>query len=622
MYTIPIMDNIRREYEEFQLRTIEFEHLGLYSNESELFAVVKYSNEAERELLERTYEEFRALASPPFSIVNCLDNSMKKVPLRTVNERIRQNGEGYTHNEAAQVLNLHIPKKYHPFHFDFKWGTNIFKLTVRRELSVDEKSEIQLICEAAGFEGYDYQFEVDSDIKDYPGVIDFKPNVSNNLILISSGLVSNQYSTIVLEQLEEDEDFWLTNRYKVFSGEIEGRSSLLPEGFRSSHQSCFVDASVFPRQNLRNYLTLYRQVIIALPMSGMSNSNSFFNSFQISKFEMQELISRGRLRFVVPQSIVRYDNQLMSDILSVDRNALIFSRRLAASTLNGIQKRTRFLGYSFSGDAQQEFIRPLVSSSNPTLRHLAKLVARQWADFEYVINREGATSVYKAGLAGFATLLASGDSARLAPEIHTAASSFEFSQGLGAHHVPFDSEKYSEINSCQLVTSLYNGVKPVSDGLMESQLETLLGAILAVNNDMSILSLDDELSEIHDDRIADIIARYSSLTSEELEKELYVINKQIRSIERSEDKLSRFDLKGFLPALVGAGAALGLFGPQGAVVGGLVPFGVWLLNYLCVNASSVSNSHIFTKLNSINHGASEDIVLLHNYQKTFKSLSN
>lgn len=257
MYTIPIMDNIRREYEEFQLRTIEFEHLGLYSNENELFAVVNYNSEAERELLERIYEEFRALVSPPFGIVNCLNSSMKKVPLRTVNERIRQNGEGYTHNEAAQVLNLHIPKKFHPFHFDFKWGTNIFKLTVRRKLSADEMSEIQLICEAAGFEGYDYQFEVDSDIQDYPGVIDFKPNVGNNLILVSSGLVSKQYSAIVLNQLEEDEDFWLTNRYKVFSGEIERQSILLPNGFRSSNQCCFVDASVFPRQNLRNYLTLY-----------------------------------------------------------------------------------------------------------------------------------------------------------------------------------------------------------------------------------------------------------------------------------------------------------------------------------------------------------------------------
>ncbi|MFA0039992.1 hypothetical protein AB4423_25180, partial [Vibrio chagasii] len=213
-------------------------------------------------------------------------------------------------------------------------------------------------------------------------------------------------------------------------------------------------------------------------------------------------------------------------------------------------------------------------------------------------------------------------SAYLTPEIHTAASSFEFSQGLGAHHVPFDSEKYSEVNSCKLVTSLYNGVKPVSDGIMESKLETLLGEILAIDNDMNILSLDDELSEIHDDRIADVITRYSSLTPEELEKELYLINKQIRSIERSEDKLSRFDMKGFLPSLVGASAALGLFGTQGAAIGGLVPFGVWLLNYLYVNASSVSNSHIFNKLNSINHGVSEDIVLLHNYQKTFKSLSN
>ncbi|MEZ9133944.1 hypothetical protein AB4113_19650, partial [Vibrio breoganii] len=85
---------------------------------------------------------------------------------------------------------------------------------------------------------------------------------------------------------------------------------------------CFVDASVFSRQNIREYLALYRTVIIVLPFNDNPQlSVDFYQMFSINRFELQELVRRQRLKFTITQNIVRYSIDLITTILDVDPSA-------------------------------------------------------------------------------------------------------------------------------------------------------------------------------------------------------------------------------------------------------------------------------------------------------------
>lgn len=240
-------------------------------------------------------------------------------------------------SEFINQLNIHIPNKYHPFHADMILSNNEFVLKLKSEIPSDERDEIKLICESLGFQGLNYVFKVDSEMKTYPGVVDIKPNAKHNLQLVASSLIQKQFPRIILYKYEEDEDFWIQNRKAIFSGEeIELAGFYLPKRFSIKGTKCFFDASVFDRSNLIVYLSLYEIVIIAFHFK---SSRDFYKMFKINIRELKELIFRGRLLFVAPQNLIRYPERLLLDILSVNPDAIIFSGRLVASTLQGIQKK-------------------------------------------------------------------------------------------------------------------------------------------------------------------------------------------------------------------------------------------------------------------------------------------
>jgi hypothetical protein len=618
-YSFPIMDAIRYDYEQFRFETYEYSHRGLFTDGTNLFAVILevQQNEELLKKLEEKYHQYHTLGIPTAAIIGESLEHYRPIKLRNVFEKSFLHGQPMNTDEVINELNLHIPQKYHPFHADFKYASNKFKITFKNEVTDSDKEEVQLICESLGYQGYDYIFECDSSIGDYPGKVEFKPNQYNNMRLVASGLIQNQFSKQLLDRYEEDEDFWLQNRESIFSGKrFKERSDFLLPSFKGNQARCFVDASTFPRQNLRVYLTLYEQVIVALPLK--DNSEYFYQMFGIKPFELRELITRGRLLFVVPQNLARYSQSLLSEIISVNPNAILFSRRLAAATIRGIQNKSGIVGTTFSSDEQYNFVHHCSCSENSGLKRLADMLSEQWRFGEYIINKEGAISVHHLGLSKMAIAQSNDIGRDLTIELASASSSYEFAQGLSAHHFPFDSDEYSEINACHVMSGLYNGVVKNSAQVRESELSTLLSEVLTINNDMKVLELDDALKGSQIRSLPKVIGEFTNLSEEEQAEKMYFLRKELQQIEKNKSRLSSLDISGFAPAIAGASMeAMGIAG------GGYVTLGGWSLKALSTYAekSDLKYNAVFTKLSSLNHRVSQDAIIVKRVRDTISTIS-
>ncbi|WP_417439797.1 hypothetical protein [Idiomarina abyssalis] len=607
-YNLPIMDAVRHDYERFRLETYHYSHKGLFTDGEKLFAVipeVKQNATLLNELNEQYYN-LHSIAVPYATIVGEVLDNYHLIESRSMLEKVQAYGHPMEMDEAINQINIHIPRKYHPFHVQFLFGTNEFKLTFKTELTQSEQQDIQLICESLGHQGYDFIFETDQTISDYPGVVDFKPNTQNNMQLVASGFIQKQFSRELLARYEEDEEFWVQNRQSVFSGDETAQKDefLLPK-FLAKQTRCFVDASVFPKQNLRVYLTLYEQVVIALPLQ--AEDEHFYKMFNINRHELRELVARGRLLFVAPQNLSRYSQNLLLDIISVDPNAIIFSRRLAAATMKGIQNKTKIMGATFSSDEQYHFLHQCSRVDIPEVRRLANMLSEQWQFGEFLLDKEGATSAHRFGVSNLAAKSFQEKGKDLLIELASAGSSYEYAQGLGAHHFPFDSNDYSEAAACQVISGLYNGVASQTQQIRESELSILLSEVLTINNDMDILELDDALSSSLVRSLPNIVKEYANMDESERFQKLRNLEQEVKTIENNKTRLSKLNMSGFLGSLAGAG--MEFTDTRG---GGLVALGGWMLSTLIAYADELElkNSSIFTKLSSLNHFTSQEAIIV------------
>ncbi|ELM3750735.1 hypothetical protein H4N55_06325 [Aeromonas veronii] len=619
-YSLPIMDVIRHDYERFRFDTHKYTHKGLFTDGDLLFAVILEVN-SNKELLEelsQQYHHFKTAGIPAAKIVGEILDSYKPIALRNSIEKSHLHGHPMNMHETINELNLHIPKKYHPFYVDFKYGTNKFQITLKCNFTESDKEEIQLICESLGYQGYDYVFIHNDRIKDYPGEVHYKPNQNGNLLLAASGLIHKQFPKELLACYEEDEDFWLENRHFIFSGNhSDSAASYLLPGFDKIGTRCFVDASVFSRLNIRVYLTLYEQVVIALPLE--QSNEHFYEMFKINRFELRELIFRGRLLFVVPQNLARYSQSLLLDIISVNPNSIIFSRRLAAATIQGIQEKSGVVGTTFSSDEQYNFVHHCSRSGNLGLQRLADMLSAQWQFGEYIVNKEGAVGAHYLGLSEMAIMGFKEKGKDYTIELSSASSSYEFSQGLKAHHFPFDSSGYSEVNACQIISGLYNGVVSTSQTIRESEISTILSKVFAVNNDMSVLELDDALSRSLIRTLPKIIGEFSRLSEEQRTEKLYCLNKEIQRIEKNQTRVASLDFAGaFIPAA--AGAVMEYSNVMGA---GYISLGGWAIKALemYTRNSDLINNPVYIKLSSLNHLVSQDAVIVKHVRDAFSTVN-
>lgn len=447
---------------------------------------------------------------------------------------------------------------------------------------------------------------------DYALDIDFLKKEQGGLTLLSSSFLKKSIPNLIVEKYEEDEDFWSQRKFDIFTDLSMKRQECLTESFLFNGNSCFVDATVFPRNNIREYLSLYDIVVIAIPLADSPLKRDFYETFRIERFELLELIQRKRVKFVAYQNLHRYDLNFIADLLSVDPDCIVFSRRLASASLLEVRKKTGLFGYSFNSETQFKLQRACYFSNSEALKILAETLSHNAAYMEYSLNHKGAMGLSYFGASVFAGNIYKSQGKDYFLELTSSSMSFEFAQGLNAHHFPFDADGYSEVNACKILNGIYNGVQDENEKMRESEVQTLLSDVFAISNDMSVLELDDILSGHGRKKIPAIINEFSELSVEERKYKLYMLNKEIKKIEKRSDKISRMDISGLFSTA--AGALMEYKGMPGGAYVALLP---WVVKLLSVPFNLLDNREVelLNKLSNLTRGASGNTLLIQKIRK-------
>ncbi len=599
-YLIDIQSSIVRDYESFITKQYHLTHEGLWFDGDSYSAVVGElrDHSISTDQLKELYEEIRIVGNPPIKFLPRPLKGSKKIDVRSVLERIFLHGEPLNYQELRNELSLHLPRSLHPFHVEYDHPKKVILFTFKNEISQEEFSEVEIACGNLGLM-YPAAYKINSDMMDYPGVEKTEPNTPNNMHLVTTPYLSKKTPSNIIQALEEDEDYWIDNKEHIFSSLSMNREDILTDSFKSKNTSCFVDASVFPRQNIRQYMSLYERIIIAIPFK--DRFSEFFNNFQFKKYELIELIKRGRIQFVIPQNIVRYDVSFISEILEVNPKSIIFSRRLAASSLVEIRKRTGLFCHSFSSAEKYALLNSISKSDNDTLQLLAADLSSRWHYSESVINNQGACGVTYSGIAPFVSKLFESRGRDVTIEILSAAMPFEWALGLGASYFPLDGDDYSEVNAARVLASAYSGFRINDPTLAEAQLENIIGEILTISNKMPVLELDDILASNDINRLSTFVEEFIGLEEDEFKMKVYDYNREIKRLEKNEKRLASMGVNGFISATAGIIS-------QDPYVG----FLTWVVGAIGsrFTHSRFSQTEIFDSLIALNNRTDKDIVLV------------
>jgi len=614
LISIPsLIEFLKSNYEGFVIANYKLEHYGLYHDGDTIYAVVANYEENDTSLseIQDLYDyKFRTLGIPGPVFINEIRKNFIKIDFRNIYEKVNLFGHPLNVAEFTNNLSIAINPKLHPFNVSIRFSDNSIEFTFRKEITKDELSELTLTCESLGYYGYNYIVNINHDLPDYKYKKEGK-NTQGNLTLTACQYLKNNQPKQILDRYEEDQDFWSGNRVSVFSDINLTRNECLNNSFNNHQSKCFVDASVFPRNNIREYLSLYQIVIIAIPIIDTPRSENFYEIFKITRTELLELVKRGRVKFVAYQNLERYNSKFLADVLSVDSECVLFSRRLAAASLLAIRDKTGLFGYSFDSYTQYKIMKECYNSNINELKILAESLSKNIAFFEYKINSEGAMAVSQFCGANFINEIYKLRGHDFTIELMSSAMSLEFALGLDAHHFPFEHTSYSEVNACKIINGMYNGFQESNNELREAEIQTLLSNIFTINNDMNVLELDDILSNHNLRIIPEILKEYVNLTPEELSFKIYSLNKEIKKIENKMEHISILDVSGF------AGAFMEYKGLPGAGYLALLPCIIKTLKAISHN-SKILKSETIIKLESLALNAPRNAVLVNKIRKEIK----
>ncbi|WP_252515152.1 hypothetical protein [Candidatus Pantoea bituminis] len=322
-----LIEYVKANYESFILQHYRLDHGGLFHDNKRFYAVVRNLQESGMSLQEvnALYNyHYKTMGVPGPLFVENESKDFIRINLRNHYERINLFGQSFNISDFNNKINMAMPSERHPFNVRISWADNTIKFTFKNRVSESDFQNVILICEGLGYYGYSYENYTDKNFPEYNFDVQVARNTSGNLTLISGGYLQNKFPREIVEKYEEDQDFWSQNKFSVFSDVLMTREECLPDAFKKTTSSCFVDATVFQRNNIREYLSLYEIVIIAVPITDAPNYQSFYETFRLTRSELLELVRRGRVKFVAFQNIHRYDTDFLADVLSTDSNCILF----------------------------------------------------------------------------------------------------------------------------------------------------------------------------------------------------------------------------------------------------------------------------------------------------------
>ena len=573
----------RANYEDIILKQSHLEFQGLYSYNDWYFVVCKDYSEttlaADGSLLSEWFKDNKFLCCP-IKIVSSVPNNAKIVPLRTNSEKAMLHGEPHTVHDIERELQISLPSDFPKFSIASP-RQSIVVITERALTSV-EKNLIYIACSNIGCSApIEFSIkQIDENIEREK--ISLTRRFDTLELQTSRNLRHYTYITNkVRERVAEDEEFWIDNRYNILNEIQLSTPSILPAPFCKKNTSCFISVNQLSPQNLRTHLTLYQRVIMDFPLA--QNEDSVLHNLSVTKEELFELASKGRIQFILPLSIERYNPKDISYLCDNLPSSLLFPRRLAAATIIEIRKRIPLLFPTFPIEEQAAFLRLLnifeTSEPNVPIHAIRNALGKIWVGATQSLQSRGAVGVTSHGIGEIAAEVVKALTGKdLTIEFFFAAMNIEWCATLGATYFPSQVGSYSDQLPAEICAALYSGSAKPTRTIVQAipNLEDLVQNLLAVNNNMPVLELESICNGSITKTFLDIVESLYDPNefADAINDKVTDLNKQVLQYENRRDRLVSLDIAGLAGAIAPLLPKLQL-----------LPLGIWLANSLLLKSN-------------------------------------
>lgn len=494
----------------------------------------------------------KIIGTPPLQLVNFLPSNAIKVPSRTIEEIALSVGEPLTLSDIERLLLFQLPHDF-PF-FTLKSIPPKLIFTFERRLT-EEENNLLFLAHDSLQDTLEPEVIVNEKLpKNSPYLSINRRLLGHTLELLNSRYISFHHpgsSQIIKTSVEEDEDFWVDTNHRLFCTNLNDPTSLIYPEFNSPESACFIDASVQKPGNIRAYLTLFQRVIISLPLA--ENVGNTLAGLNITKRDLLELVKKGRIQAVLPQSIDRYDLGFVSSIIEANRSGTMLSRRLAASSIAAIRKRMPMLYPPLGALERNELLNTIAKicqndPGNVFFNAMKNKLGEAWLNMVTNLNARGAMAISSHGITPLLSdMLEQIHGVDRFLEVFFSTMPLEWAMGLNATLIP---NSILQNDYANMAAHLYSPTEKKERVLPNPNLDTLLSDLYMLDNDCPISEIEPFCKKSITDRFLSIIqSSPNEDCTNRVNAEVSRINKEILQYESDKKRLAKYELLGSFLAL-------------------------------------------------------------------------
>ena len=362
------------------------------------------------------------------------------------------------------------------------------------------------------------------------------PDRQGNLDLVTSRHLKHAPDTL-RALVHQDEDEW-----RAFLSRRATQEIVVPDPASLSRSACLYDVKHCGDSRLSELLTMYDRVDIMPERHDLDWSEKH----QVPLSDLQELVSRKRVRIILPHSAMDYPSTLVETVAEVDRSAIVLSRALAARTIRQAQTKEPFL-YAPLTASQRAAILYLMSeaASDDRYRGLVGKYGQLFSMQHSAFMMRGALASVGVGVGAYlgdVLLELSNQDAHI--ELMTCGAGIEWALGLGASFVPRDYGGYDETGNSRIVASYLGRTNLLPSDPIADRMHVVADGLLGVSG-VPALEVAKNFHSLPALRFRDLAQKLMSVTpsASELQEAVDQINVDVKAFERRSERLASWKLQ-------------------------------------------------------------------------------
>jgi len=610
-----ILENYaRNSYEKVRVLQPQLQVNGLYKKGLEYFIVcdsldVEVFGESTASIVEFFNNKIRVAGSSVQLVTHIPEGAVQVKEERTIEEMITLAGEPLTSIELNKQISLLLPRDFPKIWIKFNGEFERWDVYSERTLNQTEKEIVIKKLEIILNSKVQVEFFVDTNIQRY-----FPNKTHDPLSILVSKHSTHNFSKALMNKWEEDEQLWSDNKQKLFttSEEDEGVNE-----DRIPSSSCLINGQSGDPHNIRNYLTLFDEVQIVMPIE--SSYEKFINSLGIQEDELLELLEINKVKLIFPHSIQRYNKSLVEKAASFNPNGIMLTRELAYKTVLDLRHRNPLVFLPTNIQEKHEILSNLMLLSSESrgeferkwIEGLTYELSNTWNSMYQLLSIRGAIGTYNVGLGPTINSMikqASGNDYML--ENMHACHSIEWAAANNAVLCPIGHLAQHE----ERLAYLYSGVREGWNLEIETSPNIATGEILTIAQHVPVIELAKSFTGSEIRRFRQLVVDITrNKSNEEIQIAIEEFNDSVKRYERNQSRTDSWDLKGITldASLEMANAAIPFAGFVTKQLGRLIGFGAERYTGL---------DKVVNQVQSKVYGTSPNVILVSKMRNKMKDL--